>query len=40
VAHNYLFYVDVRDDVSEMGRGLFDSLRIEPKSVCFGNTNI
>jgi len=40
VAHNYLFYADARDDFGEMGRGLFDSLRIEPESVCFGNTNI
>ena len=39
VAHNYLFYADVRCD-EEMRRGLFDSLRIEPKHTCLGVTDI
>lgn len=34
LAHNYLFYVDVREEVGEMGHGLFDSLRIEGPLFC------
>jgi hypothetical protein len=29
LAHNYLFYVDVREEVGDLGSGIFDSLRIE-----------